>query len=61
MNLGNPIINIIPIGFVDEDARPWIIYVKCNIIIHENYDVFIFQPSFLKNLICMAYISLQNQ
>lgn len=44
--------------FVDDDAGPGIINMERNVVIHENNDVFIFQPTFLQYLVCMAYISL---
>ena len=41
-DLGHSLINIIPIWFVDNHTRPKVVFVRCNIIIHESNDVLIF-------------------
>ncbi|KAL0559528.1 hypothetical protein IC582_004141 [Cucumis melo] len=56
--LGNSMVNIISIWFVDNDSWPWIARMKCNIIVHENYYVFIRDSTLFQYLICVAYIRL---
>ncbi|KAF7843112.1 hypothetical protein G2W53_000017 [Senna tora] len=56
--LGNSLVDIRTVRIVDDNTRSWIFGIKCNIVIHEDDDVFICNPSFLKYLISMANVSL---
>ena len=45
---------------VYDDSRPRVLFIERDVIIHENNDVFIFQSTFLQELIGMANISLKR-
>ncbi|KAF4364733.1 hypothetical protein F8388_013764 [Cannabis sativa] len=51
-------IDIITLWMVNDDPRPWIEFTLGNIIIHEHHYVLLFQPTFYKQLIGVAHISL---
>jgi hypothetical protein len=57
--LWNPSIHITTLWMVDDDTGPRIIWAVCDVVIHEDDDVLIFEPALLHDLVRMADIRLQ--
>lgn len=58
-NLWHSIVYIITMWAVNYDSLPGVFFIESNVIVHENYNVFIFQPTFLQELIGMTDIGLK--
>lgn len=61
MNLWDSLVDIVTMGTIDDHSWPWVFFIVCNIVIHKNDNVFIFQTASFQGLICMADISLQKK
>lgn len=58
--LRDALVDVTTLRVVDNSAWPRIVTVMRNVIKHKNDNVFVFQSSFLQNLVSMAHISLQT-
>lgn len=59
-HLRDALVDVTTLRVVDNSAWPRIFTVMRNVIKHKNNNVFIFQSSFLQNLVSMAHISLHT-
>ena len=60
-NLWHSTIHIAAIRIVNDNSRPRVLFIESNVIIHENNNVFIFQPTSFQDLIGMTNISLRRR
>lgn len=59
-DLGYSFINIFTLGSIYDDSRSRVMFIECDVVIHENNYILILQSTFPQYLIGMAYISLEE-
>lgn len=58
--LWDSLVNIISMRAVNNDSRPWVLFIESNVIIHKYHNIFFFQTTFPQQLIRMANIRLMK-